>query len=347
MPRYKKIDECRDEVQYYIQSLQSGTDDDDRTKRDSTSITRYKQDVRWFDGWLDEQGLNSVSDLESGDAHRMGHDLSTAFNGSTGRYRWDRIYALYDHLVRLGKVDENPLEEWNDVKETEFSLKKDTEQQRRSESGHEHAVTQEEIRLMEKNVGRNRERDQLLLRLLWQSMARRGEIAETTLDMVDEANREIRFPASVTKNDQPRVVGWNQNLDVLMDRWLNRGIREEYLGAEDHEYLFVGERGAPLSADAINEVVVNSARDAGINEQVYADANSADGEANRWLISAHNVRHGAASHVINISNKKDKFDDIYSLSKYLGHQSVKITEARYIEPDEDRGLRGLRNHLPE
>jgi integrase/recombinase XerD len=330
-----------------MKSLQSGTDADDREKRDTSSLTRYKQDLRWFDGWLDDHGVDGVHDLASSDAHAMGIDLSESFSGTTGRYRWDRIYAFYEHLLRLEEVGSNPLERWNDVKDDELGLSKSTEQQRRSESGNEYAVSQDEIRLMEENVGRNRERDQLLLRLLWQTLARRGASAATTLDMVDEDRREIRFPAAVTKNDQPRVVGWSSNVDALLDRWLNRGLREEYLGGEEHEYLFVGERGAPLSGAAINDIVVEAAKRAGLNEQVYADANSADGEANRWLISAHNIRHGAASHVVN----EDGFDsgsaDIYSLSKYLGHQSVEITEQRYIEPSEDRGLRGLRGSLPE
>ncbi|WP_232686518.1 tyrosine-type recombinase/integrase [Halobacterium zhouii] len=346
--QYRDISECRAEIKAYAKTLEAGTDDNDDDQRASASTKRYQQDVRWFDHWLDEHDIDSAYDVTSEQAMEVGEDLSAQYNGTTPRYRWDRIYAMYDHFVALEKIEKNPLRQWDGQKKTLWGMSKSTEQSKQLEDGEDYAVDAEDVRAMEANVEQNRLRNQLLIRLLWHSGMRRGEAEAVTLDMLSRDAREITLPSSVTKNGRERVVAWQPNLDGLLHKWLDGGIRDDYLGGRDHEKLFVGERGAPLSAEAINEVVINAADNAGINRRTYADANAAqpeDGsnpEPNRWLISSHNIRHGLGSHLV---HKTDA--SLYEVSRYLGHQSTSVTEETYVEYDPRAGTDSAHEFAPE
>jgi len=59
-PRYKDISECRSEIKDYAGQLDSGTHNADPELRDEDSTRRYKQDLRWYDHWLDDAG-NRIS----------------------------------------------------------------------------------------------------------------------------------------------------------------------------------------------------------------------------------------------------------------------------------------------
>lgn len=346
--KFKPVEDCREEIREYVAELEVGTDDDDSDQRASASTKRYKQDVRWFDHWLDEQGIDCAFDLTPRQANKLGRDLSNQYNGTTPRYRWDRIYAMFDHFVALEDIDRNPLKRWDNNKKEKWGMSKSTEQSKQLEDDETYAVDSHDIRAMEENVGRNRVRDQLLIRLLWHTGMRRGEASEVTLDMLDEDAREITLPSSVTKNNRERVVAWQPNLDGLLHKWLHRGYREDYLGGRDHDHLFVGERGAPLSAEAINEIVIRSADNAGINRKTYADANApepddgSEPEPNRWLISSHNIRHGLGSYLVHETEM-----GLYEVSRYLGHQSVDVTEQTYIEYNPRAGTGDAHKFAPE
>lgn len=346
-PRYKDVSECRPAIEQYIGQLESGTDDKDPERRNTKSTRRYKQDLRWYDHWLDDAKVGSPSEVTAAQANEVGQTLSSEFNGTTGLYRWDRIYAFHEWLVKMEIADSNPFEKWNDDKAEDFGLTKSTEQSRMINEDEKYAVSQEEVRLIEENVGRNRVRDQLIVRLLWQTGMRRGEASGLTIDDLDRDEREITIRESIAKNDQERIVAYQPSLDGLLKEWLDFGFREEMAAGANHNRLFVGERGAPLSGDRINDIVIEGADDAGINRKIYADANAAvdeDGNRipNRWLISAHNIRHGFGTYMVN-----DTDAGLWEVSKSMGHSSVEITERIYVEDDPRAGVDHLHKYGPE
>lgn len=346
-PRYKDVDECRPEIEQYIGQLDSGTDDKDPEMRNTKSTQRYKQDLRWYDHWLDDAGVASPSEVISAQANEVGQTLSREFNGTTGLYRWDRIYAFHEWLVKMELADSNPFEKWNDSKDEDFGLTKSTEQSRLLKEGEQYAVSQEQVRQMEENVGRNRVRDQLIIRLLWQTGMRRGEASGLEVDDLDRETREITIRESVAKNDKKRIVAYQQSLDGLLKEWLDYGHHEEMAAGKDHNRLFVGERGAPLSGGRINDIVTEAATEAGINRRIYADANApvdenGDKVKNRWLISAHNVRHGFGTYMINETDA-----GLWEVSKAMGHSSVEITERIYVEDDPRAGVDHLHKYGPD
>jgi len=346
-PRYKDVDECRQEIRQYCGQLDAGTDNADPERRDQGSTDRYKQDLRWYDHWLDETGLDSPTDVSPSQANLIGQTISKEFNGTTGLYRWDRIFAFHEWLLKMEIAESNPFERWNDEKKEKFGLTKSTEQSRQLDDGERYATTQDDIRVMEENVTGYRVRDQLIIRLLWQTGMRRGEASGITLADLDREEREITIRAPVAKNDKERQVAYQQSLDGLLKEWLDYGRREEMTASTDHNRLLAGERGAPLSGERINEIVIDAADEAGINRRTYADANAAvDAEGNpvpnRWKISAHNIRHGFGTHMVN-----DTDAGLWEISQAMGHSSVTVTEQTYVEDDPRAGVDHLHKFGPE
>lgn len=346
-PRYKSADECRTDIRSYICQLEAGTDDHDPERRNSQSTKRYKQDLRWYDDWLDDADVDSPRDVTPAHANEVGRTLSMEFNGSTGLYRWDRIYRFHEWLKKMDLVEMNPYDRWNDEKDEHFGLTKSSEQSRRLKKGERYAVSQDEIRLMEQNVGTYRIRDQMIIRVLWQTGIRRGELSDLLIVDIDRDAREITIRESVAKNDKERIVAYQQSLDGLLTEWLDYGLREEMAAGAEHGRLLVGERGAPLSGERINDIVIEAANNAGLNKKIYADANATvdeDGEKipNRWLISAHNIRHGYGTFMVNETDA-----GLWEISKSMGHSSVEITERIYVEDDPRAGIDHMHKYGPE
>ncbi len=346
-PRYKDVEDCRDLIEQYIGQLVTGTDNDNPDLRDEGSTRRYKQDLRWYDHWLDEIEVESPVDVKPAQANATGQALAAKFNGTTDLYRWDRIYAFHDWLVRMDSAESNPFERWNDRKDEIFGFSKSSEQSSQLGEEETYALSQDEIRQMEENVKRHRIRDQLIIRLLWQTGMRRGEASGLLISDIDQDEREITVRESVAKNDKKRVVAYQRSLDGLLVEWLENGYRDEKSATTDHDRLFVGEKGAPLSGDRINKIAIQAADEAGFNRKIYADANAPiDSEGNkkpnRWLVTAHSIRHGFGTYMVN-----DTDAGLWEVSKLMGHSSVKVTENTYVEDDPRSGLDHLHQYGPD
>lgn len=398
------MEKCRPEIIDYKDDLQSGTNDDDPDMRSEVSKKRYEQDLRWFDEWLDnpisrpdvarfaesDDGedesedtdetdeiltrprIESALDVTVADGNRLGRAISHEFNGTTSRYRWDRIIAMYEYFVGMNMLDENPLSRWNEKKVEKWGMSKNTAQSRNLDSDESYATSQSDIRSMEENVGRNRFRDQCIIRMMWQTGLRRGEQSGLVIGDIDRDTRTIHVRSENAKNGEERYVGYDKSLDGLLGMWLDGGYRDEMLGTvavgdddkeerndEDvpHDRVFVGERGAPLSGGRINDIIIEAADRAGINRKMYGDANAPiDPETrkpkkNRWKITAHNVRHGYGSYMINEAPEAVDGEDgearLWEVSKLMGHSSVQVTESIYVEHDPKAGLSYALSHGPE
>ncbi len=334
MPKqYKPLAECREPIQKYIKRLSTS-----KNSRSEGSITRYKQDLRWLDTWLDGEGFDSVTDITSAGAEDMMIRLGDEFSGTTPRYRWDRIFAFYEWLERRGEIESNVLKKW-DAEKSEYGLTKETQQSQELGDDETYAVSRTDVREMEKHCGEPKIRNQLIIRMMWQTGMRRGEMASLTLDMIDRDAREIHLPSDVTKNSKERIVGYQESLDGLLKMYVDGGLRDESLAGRETDKLFIGVRGGNLRGEAINEVIRKAADNAGINRKLdYKPANG----GSRWLITSHNVRHGFASHLVNKTEA-----GLWEVSRQLGHSSVKITEETYVEDEPDAGLEHIKRYGPD
>ncbi|KAB1197741.1 MULTISPECIES: site-specific integrase [Haloferax] len=364
--RYRATKECRPEIRRRARDLRNASSDDDDDVRNVASAEAYIKDLRWFDHYLDEipvdpddeiflddddvaveVGLDKVSDFTSDHAKLLGFALTERFNGTTPQNRWKQIHNMFDSLRRSGKIDKNPMEEWDEVKRTEFGITKSTEQSKHLKDGEDYAPSRDEIEMMLENVGPPRHRNQTLIRFMYQTGLRRGEAADLTLEDIDRENREVVVRAAVAKNNTKRTVAWQKSLTGLMDMWLDVD-RDAYTnGDESNRWLWVNRSGGKMTGESINEVVVKAACNAGINRALYADANAPldqNGEPipNRWKISAHNLRVALGTY---LANETDA--GIYEISRALGHKSVKVTEEKYVEDSDRAGLDDLKKYGPD
>ena len=99
-------------------------------------------------------------------------------------------------------------------------------------------------------------RNELIIRLMWQTGVRKTELIDIELDHLDRDSREIRIWTN--KSKQRRTVHYRRSLGVLLDRWIDRGHRASYVPAESSEYLFVTERSeSPTSQESSLEYLVH------------------------------------------------------------------------------------------
>jgi integrase/recombinase XerD len=92
-----------------------------------------------------------------------------------------------------------------------------------------------------------------------------------------------------------------------------------------------------MSKSLIEDIVRQAAQNAGINERLYEDAAG----NNRWKITPHSLRHSCATDMINNGA------DIYRVSKYLGHSSVKVTEETYVHESSGLGAEEAHEYAPQ
>lgn len=334
--RYTPEEDVHRLIKRFIQSMRRGADVLDDDRRNPKSADRYVNDIRWYNDWLDEQNLDPET-VTKADAEILGEDLSNQFNGTTPKNRWRIIHEFHQYLVKLDIRDTNPLAVWDDDIKQEFGMSSTPEQEKHMEDGERYAVTKEEVRLMEQHVTKEPIRDSLLIRLLWQTGMRKGEAVGIKLDHINEEDHEITIPAANAKNDQRRVVAYQPTLDGLLQKWLYDGYRTRFAVAEDSDYLFLTRRAEQMSTDAVEDIVVDAACEAGINRVLYTDAN--DGK--RWKITPHSLRHGFGNYMI------DTDATLFEVSKAMGHASVKVTQDRYLDHDPEAGVGSMHKYGPE
>ncbi|QZP38546.1 tyrosine-type recombinase/integrase [Halobaculum magnesiiphilum] len=271
-----------------------------------------KSDLRIYHDWLDKHDLE-VTEVGSRDIHRFLREQGKKFSNSTAASRHDSVKLLYDFLAGVwDMVEESPFE---DLKRSNYT---------KSTGGKKHQtddivyVTPDDKEAMAEHVPTPTLRNELILRLLYQTGVRRGELAIIEIDNIDREARSIRVYAP--KTDEWRIVYYQPSLDFLLTQWMDSGYRSAYKPAEESPYLFVSERAERLSDHAINQIVKKAAENAGIQDVMYTDG----GGQKRHRITAHAFRHGHAVQAI----KNDI--DIRRLQLHLGHEKIDTTQ-QYLQ----------------
>ena len=368
------VEDCREEIREYCYDIDSRTTITEKTKK------AYKQNVRWFNAWLDYRGIEDLTEISRREVRSLLRDLAATSNGTTGNDRWQEIRKLYDDLVLYKEIEDNPLEPFH-KKRGEYGIDRKSEKgERLNDMGRKAALSRDEVRQLEKKVGRPRERNQLIIRLLWQTGLRRDELSrikyvddydfpgepgvppedeerwEQTDCDIDIKNRLIRVRAKVSKTSTERIVSYRPTCRELIEDWIEIGradaldarTEEKYENGQydddpDTDYLFYGINGDRLSGDAINNVVLRAADNADIQEYMYKDENGGW----RTRISAHALRHGLGHYLVHHAGPDEDGIDIYKVSKILGHSSVDVTEDIYAGHKSSAGLLDLSRWGPE
>lgn len=274
--------------------------------------------LRQFDAWLDEED-HDLLEIEPLTLELFFIEMANdGYAPNTVASRFESVRALYKFLSgKLDVVEDNPME---DLKRSDY-VEKGT---KKHDSTDVVYITPEEKELLCENVPTPTLRNELIIRLLWQTGVRKSELVEIELDDIDREQRSIGVWSNKTKDW--RTVYYQPSLDLLMDQWIDGGYRDSFATAGRSPYLFVSERSEQMAPETVNRKIVRpAAENADIQEVMYTDK----GGGKRYRITAHALRHGHGVHALKSGI------DVRTVQKHLGHAKLEMT-MKYLQLiDED------------
>lgn len=193
-------------------------------------------------------------------------------------------------------------------------------------------------------------REELVLRLLWETGVRGVEamrIKESDID-TDERVIEVETAKQGEGNSEDREVFYQGTLGTVLKKWLDRGGRERYLGADESPFLLVTKESPMMHPNVIGDIVRDVAERAGLNDVVtffdedemeMTELTTVDGRP-RYRISTHSLRHSYAVH-----RTKRGMPIIY-LKELLGHSDIEQTRI-YLQFRDDDLKEAEENYAPK
>lgn len=146
-------------------------------------------------------------------------------------------------------------------------------------------------------------RDYIVAQLIFDTGMRIGETLLIKETDIDYTNRTILLPADITKGKKDRYVFFSQEMLKQLRRWLQ--YKDRY---KDSQYVFCTNKGKPLQIKNYEKNFTKYGLRVGIDN-----------------IHPHMLRNNFAKRFLMSGG------DIYTLSKILGHSSVKVTETAYLD----------------
>ena len=148
-------------------------------------------------------------------------------------------------------------------------------------------------------------RDYIIINLLMDTGMRVGECLATEVVNLDFKDRTILLPSETTKGKKSRYVFFSQKMGRELKNWLQ--YKDRYL---ESDYLFPSIRNTMLQVGNFETNLRKYAKKAGLTE-----------------VHPHVFRNNFAKRFLTSGG------DIYTLSRILGHSSVEVTEAAYMDLD--------------
>lgn len=298
----------QDCVENYLFDLQ---DKAERTAKNREQAV--KSFLEWFDG-------DDVTEATHRDVKGYLRGLSdNGYADGTVKVHYDALVQLFDSIETQRGVEivQNPTENFklSDMAwYTDATMKK---QNLRENDGIVYLTPEEKEKLAD-NVPAPELRNELIIRLLYQTGLREHELRNLRLDDVKRHDRKIMVWSD--KTGDSREVAYHPTVETLLNRWIDGGYRDGLGGARNSEYLFVTGRSEKMGRGRVNTVVRKAADNAGIQEEIGTDAKG----HTRYKITAHTLRHTFA-----VQSLKNGMS-VRFLQKLMGHADITTTE-RYLE----------------
>lgn len=299
------------------------------------SIQSYEQALRLFAVWLREgEGIEDVDDIrertvreysvhlqERGKYAARANEHSARINRPENRsdYLNQMSVTTINNYLRNLRTYFNWLVEDEVLDRSPMHRIKLLKNQRKPREFMEDAEVKELLRVFDR-AKFSEYRDMMIAMVILDTGMRLGETLMITEDRIDLYERTIRLPAENTKGRKDRTVFFSQRMTRELRRWL------QYKDSMcQSKYAF------PVKETGFMLKVGNFER----NFRNYLARTSIEKH-----ISPHTLRNNFAKRCL-MSGM-----DIYTLSRILGHSSVKITEQAYLDvTDEDLKKRYVR-HSP-
>jgi integrase/recombinase XerD len=296
------------------------------------TATNYLGHLRRFRTWCAEQG-ESLETVDVVHVKQYFHEMKSYYsNTSSLKQIRASLRLAYRQMGELTKTDRIAYEydpERNPVEQLSIDLGEADSLKAQSTKQDLQYLKPAEVQRM---VEDRSVRDELLIRLMFQTGMRVSEVINVRLEDIDRDERSIRIRGKGAKN---RIVAYQPSLDVLLERWVNVH-REAEFHAADSAYLFPTRNSERISALTVRDVVLRAAEDAGLQE-VYDT--SVDGHELR-LITPHTLRHSFAMAAL------DRGMNLKLLSSALGHADVSVTADTYLHVSNKEIIEGYQRFGP-
>lgn len=303
----------RDSMEEFLQLL-GGTN-----KADGT-IEAYRHALKQFSEWLDQENLDP-DEVSTRDVKRYLSYLKSEkdYAPMTIRGRYSAVSEYYKDFSDTVSDFENPVE---DVRLADYA----PPTTRREEETKEERIwlTQDELSQLVKNVPAPTLRNRLVILFQYYTGLRVQEVSDVKLSDLTREERRVQVRG---KNNKVHTAKWKAKLDGLLTAWIDGGYRDASPYARESDYLFLSNAAPYLRGQQINKIIVKAAKNAGIQEVLYTDAQG----RNQHKITSHSLRHSFAIHWLENGNSME------SLSRHMAHSSITTTEI-YGEILEERAM---------
>lgn len=290
-----------------------------RQLREKTMLS-YEQSLKLFAHWLEaSEGVTQVEQIKETAIRRYIIELQTR-----GKYTFSaRTDARYANEVRRrrdynGKITNvtinnylrnispffNWLVEEEIIARSPLKRIKELPQQRTAKE----YLSDDEVKQLLKSMDTSyfpEHRDKLIMMIMLDSGTRLGETLSIENEQLDLLARTIHLPADKTKGRKARTVFFSNKTEKELRRWLQ--FRDRYC---DSAYLFpIKHSGRSMNVSQYEANFRRYVMRAGISKH----------------ISPHTLRNNFAKRCLLAGM------DVYTLSRILGHSSVKVTEQAYLD----------------
>jgi integrase/recombinase XerD len=293
-----------------------------RDRSDSTAQT-YARRLNLFRDWLKEDRGKEIEEATTEDVrdhldwlHSEGY-AEDSLKGSRS--------AISQYWQVMDVDGDNPVDGIVESWTTKSDKEKATREKR-------YYLTREQVADLIENVPEPTTRNEIVVKLLYQTGCRRSELATIRVEDVDREGRTITVWDE--KDDEPRVVAYQPSLDTPLSVWLDVK-RPQVHGAGESPYLLPTRQSEHISGETIRKVVKTAAENAGIQDSYGEDAKGRE----RALITPHVLRHTHAVHAA------ENGVPAPHLKQTLGHTKIDVTQI-YLEIAQDDAVEMLKDRGP-
>ena len=252
------------------------------------TVRNYIDDLEDFDAWLRSQDIEVLDDVSAREvrAWQMEH-MERGEHAGTVKRRLSSLSSFFRYLRRHGLFEADIMAKVSAPKQPKklpvFFKEKETEH------------LYDEGLFGDDFFGR---RDRLMLRLLYETGIRRGELVGLRNSSADLATLTLKVRG---KGDKERMIPIENELAHNISEYL--ALKQQEIG--DVEWMFVNHRGKQMNPTSVNNVV----------KKYMTPLSNAD------RVSPHVFRHSFATHILNEGG------DLAAIKELMGHENLATTEA--------------------
>lgn len=311
------------ESREYDDIVESYADFEAPTKKEQSTIRKDKSDIQQFLSWYGSDELDEIDHLT---LRSFIGWLKADYPESTALKKVNSVSSFFGYLVDTGVLEDHPRDDLKirDFLSRGYSRKQEELRARKGIVW----LSRDEFRQVLQHVPAPKNRNELLLKLLYTTGVRAGEAVEIRLSDIDRDTRRIAIQTEKQEDVTIRDVWYPKSLKPLMERYIGTDRLALQYGDES-PYLFCSSHDVKISNYRPNRVFKKAAGPEGadINEKMEKDA----GGNQRWKYTAHSLRHSfAVNYVLPEDESGTPEGDIRSLQKLLGHSAISVTE-KYLD----------------